>query len=69
MTAPSCSECDTEPVPGVHVDPLPARHTHVDEDGASDLCTFCLVQLILATDRYGSRVTVSVAPALAERVA
>lgn len=62
----TCTDCDTEPTPGVHLDPLPARHTLIDGDGTESLCTWCLVQLILRTEKYGSQVTLSIAPAPAD---
>lgn len=63
---PTCAECDTEPTPGVHVEALPARHTLLTAEGPAQMCSWCLVQLVLGTERYGSRVTLSVAPALIE---
>lgn len=54
----TCDHCPPE-----HQPLSSARHTLLDGDSTAPMCSSCLIQLIIATDRYGSRVTVSITPA------
>lgn len=72
MATTLCTSCDTQPEPGVYLEPREARHMVVigdGEDGPDATCTWCAVALLFGTETYGSRVTLTVTPALAEAVA
>lgn len=63
----SCTRHNLEPAPGFHLDPQPGRHTLITPDGDTEsMCSWCLIDLIFATEKWGSRVTMSIAPALAD---
>lgn len=76
MTLTLCTSCPTEPEPGVFLEPREARHTMIvgdGGDGPEPVCTFCATDLLFRIEnrgtRGGSRVTLTVTPALAEAVA
>lgn len=47
--------------------PQPRQHLHVllDGDGAHTLCSYCLIRLLPIMERDGTRLVLSIEPALA----